>query len=239
MNFPNRKRRVPFAQLSKKKRGIEYIRLKRKILRDTNLYGGKFTSRLVLDEPGRPDIYNQCFSFYFLGSDKFTIWNAHIRSANKYFWETLGSLARYRATPMLSGEEQADEFSWAFVPATRSYTGKVTGYKLARKTKRIYEQFDGRTFSEQCRKYESEILKNEPPKVYESFQVDPSYVYGIGLDIVVDASVINQAVIEQVITRFREIGERNWKSENPVPRECLPYITEQEALEREVSSSLA
>ncbi|MGH2622178.1 MAG: hypothetical protein ACRDE7_00760 [Sphingobacterium sp.] len=192
-----------------------------------------------MDEPGRPDIYSQWFSFYFLGSDKFTIWNAHIRSAKKYFWEQVESHARDRATSMLTCEEQAEEFSWAFVPATRSSTGKITGYTLAKKTKKIYEQFEGRTFSDQCRKYESEIIKNEPPEIYESFQIDRSYVYGIGLDIVVDASVINQAVIEQTIARFREIGERNWKSENPVFRESLPYITEQEALEGEDRSSPA
>ncbi|MDO9047136.1 MAG: hypothetical protein Q7U66_05275 [Methylobacter sp.] len=48
-----------------------------------NEYGGMFTSHLVLDEPGRPDLYSQWFDFYFPGQDRFTVWNAEIVTARK------------------------------------------------------------------------------------------------------------------------------------------------------------
>lgn len=76
MSYPPRKRRPPFVTLPRHKRSHEVIRLKSKMHRDAAEYGGRFTKRLGLNEPGRPDLYNQWFDFYFPGTDRFTIWNA-------------------------------------------------------------------------------------------------------------------------------------------------------------------
>ena len=57
---------------------------KGKIRRDTAGYGGRFTSRFVLSEPDRPDLYSQWFDFP--GQDRFTIWNAEIVTARQAFW---------------------------------------------------------------------------------------------------------------------------------------------------------
>lgn len=75
-----------------------------------------------------------------------------------------------------------------------------------------FEQFGGLTFHEQWRKLEAEIARNEPPVIHESFKLDRSYVYGIGLKIVLDADAINQASIEAAIDRFIELGETDWVS---------------------------
>ena len=87
MKFPGAKRRHPFVTLPRHKRSHEVIRLKGKMRRDATEYGGRFTSRLVLNEPGRPDLYNQWFDFYFPGTDRFTIWNASFVTARKAFWD--------------------------------------------------------------------------------------------------------------------------------------------------------
>jgi len=52
MKFPGAKRRPPFVTLPRHKRSHEVIRLKGKIRRDAAEYGGRFTSRLVLNERG-------------------------------------------------------------------------------------------------------------------------------------------------------------------------------------------
>jgi hypothetical protein len=47
---------------------------------------------------------------------------------------------------------------------------------------------------------------------------------------VLDVDVIDRTAIEQAITQFREIGETDWQSANPVARERLPVLSEKEAL---------
>jgi hypothetical protein len=70
-------------------------------------------------------------------------------------------------------------------------------------------------------KLELDIIENNPPAIYESFQIDLSYHYGIGLEIVLDVDAIHRKEIEHAITKFRELGEKNWQAQNPVPRERL------------------
>ena len=65
MKHPLGRRRKlrPFESLSRKKRGNSVVRLRQRILQNKNIYGGMFTSHLVLNEPGRPPLYNQWFDF--------------------------------------------------------------------------------------------------------------------------------------------------------------------------------
>lgn len=230
MKFPRAKRRPPFVTLPRHKRSHEVIRLKSKIRRDAAEYGGRFTSRLVLNEPGRPDLYNQWFDFYFPGTDRFTIWNASFVTARKAFWNKAHDIAHTRVAAMLTPEEREKSAKLEFVPAQRSSTGKILTYKLAECEEMRFEQFDGLTFDEQWRKLESEIARNEPLAIHESFKLDRSYVYGVGLKIVLDVDVINQASIEAAIDRFIGGGETDWISPEPVPRDRLPVVSEHEAL---------
>ena len=224
------KKRPPFITLSRHKRSEAVVRLKGRIHRDATVYGGMFTSPLVLDEPGRPDLYNQWFDFYFPGNDRFTIWNAEIVTARKAFWDATQDLAYERVESMLTPEEQAAESDLEFEPAQVSSTGKVLSYQRVEREKTCYEKFGGLTFYGQWDKLDSEIVRAEPPAIHETFRLDPSYVYGIGLYIVLDVDVIDRAAIEQAITRFREAGEVNWQAAEPVPRERLPVVSEKEAL---------
>lgn len=227
------KKRPPFITLSQHKRRDEVIRLKSRIKRDSNEYGGMFTSHLLLDEPNRPDLYNQWFDFLFLGQDRFTIWNAVIITARQSAWDAAHGLAYERMMLMMTPEEQSawDDLE-LFEPAEVSSTGKVLTYTLNKRKAMRFKSFGDLSFYEQWEKLDSEIIRGEPPTIYESFRLDRSYAYGIGLHIVLDVDVIDRAAIEQAITKFREIGETDWQAAHPVPRERLPVMSQKETLAR-------
>ena len=117
--------------------------------RDAAEYGGRFTSHLVLNEPGRPDLYNQWFDFYFLGMDRFTIWNAEIVTARQAFWDAAHNEASSRAYAALGDADLDREPKLDFEPADVSRTGKVLTYRIVKREPVRYVQFDGRTLSEQ------------------------------------------------------------------------------------------
>jgi hypothetical protein len=219
---------TPFAELPRRKKRDRYVSLRWKIARDTSKYGGKFTSRLMLDEPGRPRLYKQSFDFYFLGSDGVTIWNTMIHTATHEFWNRTSKLASERAFSLLSEEQQTHEgglkLEGPFMRDGEMY------YRLAERVPQTYDCFGGLTLREYKKKTELEIIENEPPPIYESFKLDPLYEYGIGLHAIVDADEINREVIERTIDRFREVGETDWQNAHPVPRETLPAEPQEAAL---------
>lgn len=225
-----KKKPTPFISLPRHKRSDEVIRLKGRIKRDSDEYGGLFTSHLVLDEQDRPDLYKQWFDFYFPAQDRFTFWNAAIVTARQAFWEEARELAYQRTATMLTPEEHAAESKMEFEPASFSSTGKVLSYQLIEHKKTQYEKFGGLTFYEQWEKLESEIVRETPPTIHESFRLDRCYAYGIGLFIILDVDVIDCAAIEQAISQFRLMGETDWQAAIPVPRERLPVFCEKEAL---------
>jgi hypothetical protein len=210
------KKRRPFISLPKHKRGDAFIKLKGDIKREVAHYGGLFTSPLILDESNN----SQWFDFYFLGLDKFTIWNATIITSLVALQDAVNHLAYTRTAEMMTDEELDAEFKMEFVPADRSKTGKVLNYWIVEREKKRYDQFGGLTFFEQ-KKLETKIIAESPPTIYECFQIDLSYRYGIGLSIVMDVDVINRSVIEQAIIKFRELGEKNWQAENSVSKERI------------------
>jgi len=85
-------------------------------------------------------------------------------------------------------------------------------------------------FEEYKEQVAAEIIHDEPPPVHESFRTDREYRYGIGLYIVVNAEEIDREVVETAIARFQDQGETDWTAPEPVPRERLPYDTEDTAL---------
>lgn len=230
MNRPQYKSRSPFVTLPRHKRGYEVVLLKRKMRREAGEYGGRFSSHLVLNEPGRPDRYNQWMDIYFPGTNRFTIWNAEIVTARRAFWDAVHHEACSRAYAKLGDAEMSREARLEVEPAGYSRTGKVVSYRLVRREPVRYAQFDGRTLSEQIELLETQITRDEPPVIHESFKIDKGYIYGVGLKIVLDVDVINQASIEVSIDRFFAVGEVEWASPDPVPRDRLPWVSEREAL---------
>jgi hypothetical protein len=56
---------------------------------------------------------------------------------------------------------------------------------------------------------EAHYRATDMPVIGESFSIDRSYAYGIGLHAVVAESNLDRTAIERTITRFREMGECN------------------------------
>jgi hypothetical protein len=221
---------TPFVELPRRKRRNMYVSLGWKIRQDAGKYGGKFTSHLVLDEPGRPRLYKQWFdTILFLGSDEITIWNATIVTATWEFWSKTSRLAFERAFSLLSEEQQKQEGLQLEGPF---YGNDGKYYRMAERPKPTYDCFGGLTLREYEEQCELKIIKDEPPVIHESFEIEPGYEYGIGLRAVVQADEVNREVIEKNIDRFRELGEANWRSEQPVPREALPFETQEMALSK-------
>lgn len=224
---------TPFSDLSKTRRREAVIQLKNRIRRDTGMYGGLFTSHVMIEEEGRPDVFCHDADVYFPGAGKFTIWNADISTVTSELWGKAHSMAFDQAWGELTDEDTAEESRMDFIPHSRSPTGKVLSYTLADKPKRHYEQFDGRTFREQVVFLEKDILENNPPEIYECFELDKNYAYGIGLKMVVDEAFISVDAINRAIERFRAGGEVAWKAENPVAADRLPKKTEAEVAEEQ------
>lgn len=220
------KKYKPFSSLSRKKRGTAGLRLRREIEATQNYYGGMFTSDLTLDASPETQDKSQWFDFLFLGKDKCNIWNATISTASMAFWDEVKQIAMDETIALLSPEEWEQETSYEFIPAECSQSGKVLTYQVRDKEVVYYPQLNDLTFSQYCQQLEQEIINTRPPLIYESFTTDYSYRYGIGLDIIVDAAEISQAVIEDAISRFIILGEVDWKAEQPVPRERLPHKAE-------------
>lgn len=77
----------PFVSLPYRKRRDAFIRWRWRILKDTPIYGGLFTSQLQLDEQ---DDSSDWFDFLFVGSDGQTVWNASILTAKAAFLDADG-----------------------------------------------------------------------------------------------------------------------------------------------------
>jgi hypothetical protein len=214
-----RRKRKPYWTLSRSKRRDNYIRLRQKIRNDTSVYGGFFTSHQIINEPGRPPLYNQWADILFLGSDGLTIWNTEIITVTREFWDRVEEMAHTRAWEMLTPDEQEFEAEMKFEPIR---SGGKKMYCMVEKPKQVYEKFGGLTYHDYQDKLVEEIIQNEPPEIYESFTTDRTYCYGTGLYIVIHVDEINQASIEDAIRRFREAGETDWQAAEPVRRSELP-----------------
>ena len=224
-----RRKRQPYWTLSRRKRRDNYIRLRQKILNDSSVYGGLFTSHQIINEPGRPALYNQWADICFLGSDGLTIWNAEIITAAREFWDRVEEMAHTRAWEMLTPDEQEFEAEMKFEPIL---SGEKKMYRMVEKPKRVYEKFDGLTYHDYQDKLVEEIIKNDPPEIYESFITDRTYCYGTGLNIVIHVDEINQGSIEEAIRRFRAVGETDWRAAEAVQRSQLPTESANTAFSR-------
>jgi hypothetical protein len=221
LSEPRRTQHPPFIFLPRHRRSEAVVRLKNQIRRTAAYYGGRFTSDLVMEEAADEGGSSQWLDFTFVGTNRFTLWNAVIRTTKCAFRDSVHGLAHARAWAALSDEEQRQETAWEFEPADRAKTGKVLTYRMVPREFARYAKFDGRTLAEQIHLLEAKTTRDEPPAIHESFRLDRSYRYGIGLDIVVDVPIIDRASVEMAIDRFVAIGETDWVADAPVPHERL------------------
>ena len=218
------KKRRPFIALPRSRRSREGVKLRQKIKRDQELFGGRFYSHAELN-PESNLINNQWFDFLFTGQRKHEIWNAEIITARLAFWEKVDSIAFERTHAQLSAEEREKEFSYISTRLDNGYYRREKKFPMIQ-----YPQFDGLTYRDYLHQLERKILTSEPPEIYESFQLDYSYRHGVGLHIVVDAEAVSYSLIDQSIDRFLALGQKAWRSAIPVSRERLPFETEHDVM---------
>lgn len=211
-----------FVDLSRHKQRDLYIRLRWKILRESPEKGGMFSSFMLPGKLNGQDTPDQWYDFEFLGRDGHSIFNATILTAQQAVRDEVCDLAWHRARAMLTEHEREYEFHLRFERRYDSNGEKF--YGAVWPEPRYYEVFGGLTFREYWVRSQAEILKNDPPAIHESYHLDQSYCYGIGLEMVVEAQGITQDIIERAIQHFREIGEQNWRNPQPVPREHLNLL---------------
>jgi hypothetical protein len=220
------KKFTPFSKLSRHKQRDLYVRLRQKIKHTASDYGQNFTSRLILNEPDKPAFFNQWFDFYFLGLDGVTIWNTALCTANQIYWDAISDLAydeAYRLCPKLKNDFDLDSF---LIPVYDKITGKKLHYIM--KEPEIETALNNLTCSDFVADYSSKLIREDTGNtapVFESFRIDKSYRYGIGLFAVIDVPNINAETIETMIRKFRAMGEQNWTSPTPVVRSRLPSDT--------------
>ena len=92
----------------------------------------------------------------------------------------------------------------------------------------IRPELGNRTLSQFVDEYSSKLIHEDTGNtapVFESFETDTSYRYGIGLYAVMDVPEINTETIEAMIAKFRSIGEKDWKNPVSVHRSRLPNDT--------------
>jgi hypothetical protein len=213
----------PFITIARNRRGDAVFKLKKGIERDRAIFGGHFTSELHWNE-SRED--RQWFDFYFVGADRFTIWNAQITTARREFWYEVDELAFAHTAKLIRATERSQFSSFERGNARRSHSGKIQSYEWILKEEPRFAELGKKTFQEYAASVADEIAANAPPNIWESFQVDTSYRYGIGLSIVVDSPIIDKEVIEKSIDRFLLLGSRNWKADSPVAiKNLLPKPT--------------
>lgn len=194
-----------------------------------HIFGGRFIGDSDIVNPDRPVLYQQEAFAYFPGTDKRVLWNAHITTARKAFWDEVGSMASDRASAMLPEKEEPFDLDDLFEPVSFNAWGQATAYRM-RERDETYAEFGGLPRREYEARLEKEIIATEPPVIHESFSIDPGYEYGIGLKAVVDAEQINREIVETVIDRFFAIGETDWRADSPVPRDRLPFEAEMDAM---------
>ncbi|MGZ8182660.1 MAG: hypothetical protein ACXWT1_11910 [Methylobacter sp.] len=221
-----RKKFTPFSKLSRHKKRDLYVRLRNKIKQTAKDYGQNFTSDLILNEPGRPSLFNQWFDFYFLGLDGVTIWNTVLYTANEAYWSAIRDLAFKEADRLCPKNENDFDLNSFLIPVYDDITGKKLHYIM--KEPEIEPELNNLTHSQFVDEYSSKLIHEDTGDtvpVFESFEIDTTYRYGIGLFAVIDAPEINAETIEAMIEKFRSMGERNWKNPTPVERSKLPGDT--------------
>lgn len=212
--MPNRfnpRKYITFAALPRKKRRDAVVRLGWRIQRSAMQTGTtEFWTDELLDDPVDPERQHQWSDIYFLGRDRFTLWNADIITTKLGMEDAIRERAFTTAWACLNADQHKRESTFETTAEPRKRAGDIRLREWVRQPDAHYPQFDMRTFAQECERLEDHIRITEPPKIGESFTTDPEYAYGIGLHAVVAETNMNHDSIVRTIQRFRDIGERDW-----------------------------
>jgi hypothetical protein len=206
------KRYTKFKDRSRKYRKGKVFRLKKLIEREgtNNLF---YSRHMVLDD----GTHGSWVDIYFLSDkDKSIFWNACLTTKYSALHSAVSEKAFNIAYDLLSKEEIKEEFAWSFSPAQTTHGGKILTWQLNPRPKKNYPQFSGMTFDEFKKQKEKEIFKSGDVQVFEEAKVHKNYAYGCGLEAIIDAEDITLDHIVQFINKFKQLGEVQFKSDEPL-----------------------
>lgn len=207
------RKHLPFVKLSLHERRDEVVRLRWRIARQAGPEGAcGFWTHHLLEDPDDPGRQHQWVDVYFPGAERHTLWNAAFITTQMALDDAISERAFSAAHAQLSPEESEREFAmqWRTLPRTRP--GGMRMSEWVRRPDIHYPQFEGRSFRDECERLEAQVRATDPPRVGESFIIDRSYAYGIGLHATVAEANLDRAAIERTILRFRQLGERDWRA---------------------------
>ena len=202
------RKHVPFVDLPRHKRRNAVIRLGWKIARQADGLG--FWTDQLLEDPDDLHRIHRWVDVYFLGADRFTLWNATFITTPLAVEDEVHGRAFEAVYAGLSAEEIECEFAFESRTVPRKRPGEPRMVEWVQRPHRPYPQFEGRTFQQECERLEAHYLATEAPVIGERFVTDRGYAYGIGLHAVVREATLDRAAIERTIQRFRDIGEHDW-----------------------------
>jgi hypothetical protein len=179
-----------FIDLPRNKRADEVFKLKH------NIAKGKYPNFHTYD------VLDQGVSWadvYFIGRDKFTLWNATLETAANHRDDHYWSLAWDRTHGALTQEEH-DSRPDPFKDGIRL----ANGYKqLVFNEEPKFDKFEGRTFNEQM----DHVISTLTDPVFERIRILPNYRYGIGLEAVLDVPLLTADIIEKFIDGFNTVKD--------------------------------
>ena len=137
----------------------------------------------------------------FLGNSPDVYWNAEIITIDVARAGIVENLVFEEAHAMLSQNQQEDE---ARMDTTPNYNakGKVVSHTLVERTRVSYPQFGGLTYFDYIDKRLAEVMRNNPPVVTPGYRIQSGYRSGIGLQIIVEESVLTREIIDSAIRSF-------------------------------------
>lgn len=137
----------------------------------------------------------------FLGNSPDVYWNAEIITIDVARADIVENLVFEEANAMLSQNQQEDEARIEITPNFNA-KGKVVSHSVAKHTRVSYPQFGGLTYFDYIDKRLAEVIRNNPPVVTPGYRIQSGYRSGIGLQIIVDESVLTREIIDSAIRSF-------------------------------------
>lgn len=184
-----------YTQQSRKKKKLSYIQLKNRIEKNH-----LFSTHDVFTKD------MQWADIYFFGKNK-QIYNVTIRTIACAYHDEVHHQAweKLRATA-----HPQDRFFEIVELEGYSENPHVSGPTTV--SDPALESLKGLTASQFLEKTEETLANSGTISVKESFEILPDYVYGIGLDMVINVDSLDANNIDEAITRFIQNGEKNWES---------------------------
>jgi hypothetical protein len=203
----------PFMSLPRHRRRSAVIALHGRMLRHAYYTGSTlFDSNQLSMDPEEPDRLHTWVDIVFPGLDRFMLWNAELITTEMAKHDLASSRADDEMSAKLeaAGEVYEPRMTSHLIPRKRP--GAPRMYRVEFAPEKHYDCLDGQTYAQAREALEAELMRSLPTPP-ERFEIDRGYAYGIGLHAVINVKTFDTLAIEQTITLFRELGEKNWLAE--------------------------